>query len=204
MRLGIFGGAFDPVHMGHLVIAEYVREILGLDRVLFVPAGEPWFKTGQYVTDGHHRLEMVSLAIADNPHFDGSDIELQRDGPSYTFDTLTALRKEVGDSPEFVVILGIDALNELHRWHRAAKVLDMTTVVGVGRPGAIEVDRAALDSVRAGASDEVTIIEGPLIDVSATDIRQRVFEGRSIRYRVPDAVGEYIYRHRLYRREDPT
>lgn len=204
MRLGIFGGTFDPVHTGHLIVAEFFREVLFIDRVLFVPAGEPWFKTGQYITDGNHRLEMVKLAIADNPHFAASDIELRRDGPTYTFDTLTTLRDQVSDGTEFTVILGVDALNELHRWHRAVDVLNMASVVGVTRPGATKVDRAALDSIREGASDDVTIVDGSLIDISATDIRVRVSEGRSIKYRVPQAVDEYIYRHGLYQREEGT
>lgn len=202
MRLGIFGGTFDPIHIGHLIVADHLYERLRLGRVLFIPAGEPWFKTRQYVTDGHHRLEMVTLAITANLHLEASDVELRRTGPTYTVDTLTALREEMGDEAEFFVIAGSDALNELHRWHRVADVLDMATVVGVGRPSAIEVDKMALDSIRDGASDEISIIDGPLIGVSATDIRQRVSQGRSIRYLVPRVVEEYIYRHGLYRGEE--
>jgi len=204
VKLGVFGGTFDPIHLGHLIVAEFFRETFRMDRVLFIPAGEPWFKTGQYVTDGKHRLEMVKLAIAENPHFAASDVELRRDGTTYTFDTLTALREELGDDTEFTVILGIDALNELHRWQRAVDVLNMATIVGVARPGATEMDSAALDTIREGASGEVTIVNGPLIDISATDIRQRVAEGSSIKYRVPQAVDEYIYRHGLYQREEAT
>ena len=204
MKLGVFGGTFDPIHLGHLIVAEFFRETFRMDRVMFIPAGEPWFKTGQYVTDGKHRLEMVKLAIVENPHFVASDVELGRDGPTYTFDTLTTLRDQMGDGAEFTIILGIDALNELHRWHRAVDLLDMTTVVGGTRPGATKVDRAALDSIREGGSDEVTTVDGPLIDISAADIRQRVAEGRSIKYHVPQAVEEYIYRHGLYQREEAT
>ena len=201
MRLGIFGGTFDPIHLGHLVVAEYIREEFHLDRVLFIPAGQPWFKTGQYLTDGRHRFEMVRLATAYNPRLQASDIELRRGGPTYTIDTLTTLRDEMGDGVEFNVIVGTDALNELHRWHRPTDVLKMATVVGVTRPGATEVNRTALESIREKESDGITVVCGPIIDVSATDIRRRVAGGVSIKCRVPQAVEEYIYRHRLYRGE---
>ena len=198
MRIGIFGGTFDPIHNGHLTVAEYVRAEMALDQVLFVPAGRPWFKEGQTVTDAGHRLEMTRLAVTDNPHFAVSDMEVRRDGPTYTFDTLTELRREKGEGVEFYLILGIDALNELHRWRRPSDVLDMATLVGVTRPGAEAVDRAALDSIREGVSDEVVIVDGPRIDISAADIRRRMSEGLSVRGIIPQAVEDYAKRHVLY------
>ena len=201
VRLGIFGGTFDPVHVGHVAVAECVRTEARLDRVLFVPAGRPWFKDGLHVSAASHRLEMVRLAVAGNQHFDLSDIEVRRDGPTYTVDTLSALRGTMGGCVEFCLLLGMDALNELHRWRRPSDVLDTATVVGVARPGAVSLDRAALESIREGASDEVRIVRGPLVRVSGGDIRRRVAAGQSIRRLVHSDVRDYINRHGLYRRE---
>ncbi|MXY43341.1 MAG: nicotinate-nucleotide adenylyltransferase [Dehalococcoidia bacterium] len=198
MRLGIFGGTFDPIHNGHLAVAEYVRTERCLDQVLFIPAGRPWFKEGQTVTDATRRLEMTRLAVADNPHFAVSDMEVRRNGPTYTSDTLTELRRDMGEGAEFYLILGIDVLNELHRWRRPCDVLDLAAIVGVTRPGAETVDRAALDSIREGASGEVVIVDGPRIDISAADIRRRMAEGLSVRGIIPQAVVDYARRHVLY------
>ena len=198
MRLGIFGGTFDPIHNGHLSVAERVRAEMRLDRVIFIPAGQPWFKEGQTVTDAVHRLEMTRLAVADNPRFAASDMEVRRDGPTYTIDTLAELRREMGDGVELYFILGIDALNELHRWRKPSDVLNMATIVGVTRPGAETVDRAALDSIREGASDEVVIVGGPLIDISAADVRRRIANGLSVQGMLSRAVEEYTERHSLY------
>ena len=144
MRIGIFGGTFDPIHNGHLAVAEYVRTEIALDQVLFVPAGQPWFKEGQTVTDAWRRLEMTRLGVADNPHFAVSDMEVRRDGPTYTIDTLTELRGDMGEGAEFYLILGIDALNELHRWRRPCDVLEYgdhrgrhEAGSGDGRPGGV-------------------------------------------------------------------
>lgn len=202
MRIGIFGGTFDPIHNGHLIVAEHVRAEMDLDQVLFIPAGRPWFKEGETLTDAHRRLEMVRLAIADNPHFAVSDMEVRRDGPTYTFDTLTELRGEMGEGVGLYIILGVDALNELHRWRRPCDVLDMATVIGIARPGAGTVDRTALESIRDGASGEVVILDGPLIDISAADVRRRMAEGQSVEGMVPRAVEEYAERHSLYKKKE--
>ena len=202
MRLGIFGGTFDPIHNGHLIVAEHVREELVLARVLFIPAGRPWFKAEQDLTDGEHRLEMVRLATADYRDFEVSEMEVRREGPTYTIDTLMALRGEKGVVVEYFLILGIDALNELHRWRRPRAVLDMATVVGVARGGATTVDRAALESIREGASDEVVIVDGPLIDISAADVRRRMAGDQSVEGLIPRAVEDYATRHGLYRRKE--
>ncbi len=202
MRLGIFGGTFDPIHNGHLLVAEHVRMEIELISVLFMPAGDPWFKANQNLTDVQHRLEMTRLATADNPHFAVSDMEVRRNGPTYTVDTLRELRGEMGGGVEFYVILGIDALNEFHRWRRPCEVLDVATVVGVVRAGVGEVDRAALESIRDGASDEVVMVDGPLVDVSAAAVRQRMAEGLSVEVLIPRAVEDYAKQHGLYRRKE--
>lgn len=197
MRLGVFGGTFDPVHIGHLIAAEDARAALSLDEVIFVPAGEPWFKSYRRITPAHHRLAMVRLAIRDNPHFSVSDMEIRREGPSYTIDTLAELRRARADAALFV-ILGVDALREIDRWRNPRRLFQMATVVGVARPGA-SLDPSVLNAAIPGASDRLRLIQSALIDISGTDIRRRVADGASIRYRVPHAVEQYIRAHNLYR-----
>ena len=199
MRLGIFGGTFDPIHNGHLSVAAHVRKEMALDQLIFVPAGQPWFKEGQPITDARHRLEMTRLAVADNPYLAVSDIEARRDGPTYTADTLRELRGDMGEGVDFYFILGIDALNELHRWRRPTDVLDLATLVGVTRPGAERVDRAAMESIRDGAADEVVIVDGPRVDISAADVRRRMASGLSIQGLISQAVEEYAKRNGLYK-----
>ena len=196
VRLGVFGGTFDPVHNGHLIIAEDARAALHLDEILFVPAGEPWFKSYRRITPAHHRLAMARLAIQDNPHFSVSDMEIRREGPSYTIDTLSELRRTRPDADLFV-ILGIDALREIDRWRNPRRLFQMATVVGMARPGA-SLDASVLNAAIPGASDRLRLIPGSLIDISGTDIRRRVAIGASIRYRVPPAVAQYIRAHNLY------
>ena len=202
MKLGIFGGTFDPIHNGHLVTAEHVRVTMRLERVLFIPAGQPWFKANCPVTEARHRLEMVKLALAQNPKFDVSDVEVRREGPTYTIDTLTALREEMGEAVELYVILGIDALNELHRWRAPREVLDMATIVGVARPDADVVDRSALESIRSGASEEIAFVDGPRVDISAASVRQRMVDGLPVDGLIPQIVHKYIEGHGLYGRRE--
>lgn len=196
MRLGVFGGTFDPVHMGHLIAAEDARAALRLDEVLFVPAGEPWFKSYRRITPARHRLAMVRLAVGDNPRFGVSDMEIRREGPSYTIDTLAELRRERADADLFV-ILGVDALREIDRWRQPRRLFQMATVVGMARPGA-SIDVSVLNAAIPGASDRLRLIDSALIDISGTDIRRRVADGASIRYRVSASVEQYIRDHNLY------
>ena len=196
MRIGVFGGTFDPIHMGHLVVAEDARAALGLDKVLFIPAGQPWFKSYRQITDAHHRLAMVRLAVESNPCFDVSDIEIRRSGPSYTVDTLAELREQHGVA-DFIVILGVDALREIDRWYQPRRLFEMASVVGMARPGAT-IDLSVLNAAIPGASSRMQLVDSTLIDISGTEIRQRVAAGRSIRYRVPAAVERYIKENGLY------
>lgn len=198
MKLGVFGGTFDPIHIGHLIVAEDARVQLGLDKVLFVPAGQPWLKADRQVTEARHRLAMVERAVASNPCFRASDIEVARPGPTYTADTLAELRRKLGSDAEIYFILGLDSLRQLSRWHRPERVLEMCTVVGVSRPGAGDFDPGTLDAITPGASSKVVLLRVPLIDISGTDIRRRVAAGLSIKYRVPEAVEAYIYEQGLY------
>ena len=196
MRIGVFGGTFDPIHMGHLVAAEDARAALGLDKVLFIPAGQPWFKSYRQITEAQRRLAMVRLAVESNPHFAVSDIEVQRSGPSYTVDTLSELRDQYPNA-EFSVILGVDALREIDRWHQPRRVFELASVVGMARPGAL-LDPSVLNAAIPGASRRMRLVDSTLIDISGTDIRQRVAAGHSIRYRVHDAVERYIHENGLY------
>ncbi len=196
MRIGVFGGTFDPIHMGHLIVAEDARAALELDKVLFIPAGQPWFKSYRQITEARHRLAMVRLAVKDNPHFDVTDIEVRRSGPSYTVDTLAELREEHSNA-ELIVILGLDALREIDRWHQPSRVFQMASVAGMARPGAT-LDPSVLHAAIPGASSRMRLLDSALIDISGTDIRRRASAGQSIRYRVPVAVERYICDNGLY------
>ncbi len=198
MKVGIFGGTFDPIHLGHLIAAEEARTVLDLDTVIFIPAGNPWFKVDWHITPARHRVAMVDLAIESNHRFQASDIEIRRDGPTYTVHTLEELRKRLGDDAELYLILGADALRELDRWHEPARLFELATIVGMSRPGSEGFDLNELDAIIPGASERVLWVEGPQIGISGTDIRRRVAEGRSIKYRVPEAVEAYIYQNGLY------
>ena len=199
MKVGIFGGTFDPVHVGHLLLAEEARVVLALNEVLFIPTGQPWLKAGTKVGEGRHRMAMVELAVAANPGFRASDMEIRRPGPTYTVDTLTVLRDELGPSVELYVILGIDAVNDLGRWHLPERIFELGTVVAAPRPGSQSLDARALDSVSSGASQKIMLLDTPLVGVSGRGIRRRVCNGQSIRYMVPDSVAAYIHAQGLYR-----
>jgi len=200
-KIGLLGGTFDPIHIGHLLIAEDAREVLGLDTVVFIPAGRPWLKADQSVTDPQHRLAMVGLAIGPNPHFQVSDIEVRRHGSTYTVDTLEQLQQDFSPNTEKFLILGMDSLNELARWRSPERLFDLCVVVGVSRPGQEEIDIDKLESIAEGASGKIVLISGPSVGISGTDIRDRVVHRKSIKYRVPEDVESYILEHGLYTRQ---
>ena len=209
-RVGILGGTFDPVHFGHLVVAEQVREALGLDRVLFVPAGAPPHKLDEEVAAADHRAAMVELAIAGNSCFVVSRIEIERDGPSYTVDTLRALADEAtrqGVERDLFFILSAEALGGFGDWRDPTVILSCARLAVVPRPGALLPDRAWLASHLPGGlagADRVGCVETVPLAHSASDVRERAAAGRSIRYLVPPAVEDYIYDHRIYRSENPS
>ena len=198
LLLGVFGGTFDPIHNGHLMIANEAAEHLGLDRVLFVPAGNPWLKDRTNITDPTHRLAMVQLGIAGNDRLAVSDVEIKRPGPSYTVDTLEELVIKIGNGARPHLLVGIDALSEFDRWRSAKRVLEIATVVGVRRPGFAELGREALDRVQTGASQRVVLVKNTMIGISSTEIRRRAALGQPIRDLVPEPVAEYVYDHGLY------
>ena len=192
MRLGVFGGTFDPVHIGHLLAADQARELLRLDKVLFVVAGRPWLKADRPVTEAHHRAKMVEVAVGDNPYFESSSMELEREGPTYTVDTLEEIA--VRSAAELYLIVGADAVSELDRWHRPSRVLQLATIAVVTRPGTVGQLPSSLE-----AFGQCVDVRGPLVGVSATDVRARIRSGRTIRYMVQEAVEEYIVANGLYR-----
>jgi nicotinate-nucleotide adenylyltransferase len=201
-RIGILGGTFDPVHYAHLAIAEEVYCVLGLRRVLFVPAGQPPHKAGEQITPVEHRVAMLGLAIAANPHFALSLVDVQRAGPSYTVDTLRLLRREWGPDARFYFLIGGDSLRDLPTWRDPAGLLSQATIVALTRPGYPEIGaaRTALAAYLPGSERHVLVVESPQMDLSATQLRQRVAVGRPIRYQTPDEVADYIRQHRLYQK----
>ena len=174
-RIGILGGTFDPVHNGHLAIAEAARGCLGLDRVVFIPAGRPWLKARSLgrITGAEHRLAMVRLAIADCPHFEASAMEVERPGLTYTVDTLAELRaKDDGSSrgTEMYLILGMDSVRDLRRWHDPERLLEMCVVVAVSRPDTDDIAPSSFERDFPSANRFV-LLRGPMLDISATDVR---------------------------------
>ena len=200
-RIGILGGTFDPPHLGHLLIAETARVALRLGSVLFIPAGEPWLKSGQRITAATHRLRMVQLAVSDNPDFCVCDCEVRRSGASYTVDTLRELRSAYPQDTEFYFIVGSDVLAQFHRWKEPESILELCRLAVIERPGA-PADNVSILADRfpdAVASGSVISVAGPRVDFSASELRRILAEGRSVRYQVPDPVAEYIKQHELYR-----
>jgi len=200
-RIGVLGGTFDPIHYGHLVIAEDARAYLHLEKVLFVPARQPPHKPRNSYSAFQHRVRMTELAIANNPHFVLSLIEAQRPGPSYTVDTLRQLRAELGPNVELYFVIGMDSLASILTWYKPAELLGLCRIVVAERAG-YHVDLAALEAALPGLRDKLELIDTPELSISSTDLQQRVQRGLSIRYQVPPEVERYIYEHRLYLDED--
>ncbi|HEY7624458.1 MAG TPA: nicotinate-nucleotide adenylyltransferase [Candidatus Limnocylindria bacterium] len=182
-RIGVFGGTFDPIHVGHLAIANAALEDLGLDRVYFVPAAQSPLKSDAPSASAADRLAMLEQAVREDERFAVSRIEIDRGGPSYTVDTLEALRSE-GD---LFLIVGSDAYAEFGRWREPQRIRDLATIVVAARPGA------------PNAPEGVRMLDTPLMDISARDLRARAARGKSLRYLVPLAVLRYIEERRLYR-----
>jgi nicotinate-nucleotide adenylyltransferase len=195
-RTGILGGTFDPVHYGHLAIAEEARVALRLDRVLLVPAAHQPLKRGEHLASPGQRFEMVRLACAGNDAFEPSTIELDRPGPSYTVATLEGLA--AGGWGELFFIMGADAVADLPRWHAIQRILELARIVAVGRPG-FKPDLAPLTALLPSLPERLTLLEGPQLELSSSELRQRVAEGRPIRYLTPDPVVMYIDAQGLYR-----
>ena len=193
MKIAIMGGTFNPIHFAHLVSAEQVRESLGYERILFVPAGQPPHKVQPGLVSAMHRFQMVLLATEKNPFFEVSRIELDRVGPSYTIQTIKALRLMYGENLELAWIIGADSLIEYKIWKDFENVLEQCSLIVTTRPN------YNLEQVPTEIRDRVTIVQITGINISATEIRQRIRDKLSIRYLVPDSVAFYIDKHELYR-----
>ena len=199
MRIGILGGTFDPIHIGHLVLAEEALSKLKLDQIWFIPTGKPWLKESLEITDGFTRLEMVKIATKSNPRFVASSIEIDRSGPTYTIDTLRYLKDKLGTETRIYFILGLDTLANFHRWNRPEEILDLCELVVSNRPGfgntkILDEQLERFESI----GSITTLLNIPMLDISGTNLREMIRQGLSIKYRVPDGVEEYIYSNGLY------
>ncbi len=201
-RIGLYGGSFDPIHFGHLIPTRSIAEQLALSRIVLIPSARPPHKRSGTVADSRDRLAMAELAVEGEPLLEVSDAELRRDGPSYTFDTVTQFRAGLDPSDELFWIIGADSLPELPTWYRISELVAVVTIVTAARPGCVEVDASALATAvgpEAAAALVANRHETPEIAISSTEVRQRVAEARSIRYLTPDAVVSYIASRGLYR-----
>jgi nicotinate-nucleotide adenylyltransferase len=201
MRVGIFGGTFDPVHLGHLAVAEQCREQAGLDQVWFVPAPRPPHKLDHPITPFAQRVEMLALALAGNPAFRVDEIERDRAGPSYMADTLQELKQRRPELDLYLMV-GSDVLPDLPQWYHPERIIALARLLVVARPGwpvLPEADVRASLGLDAAVPVRMQVVQVPKIDLSSTELRERVVAGRTVRYLVPNAVECYIREKRLYR-----
>lgn len=198
-RIGIMGGTFDPIHYGHLYIAECARYRFKLESVVFIPAGEPAHKHRKNIVDAFHRLEMTRLAVQSNPFFSLSDIEVKRCGPTYTVDTLEHLHQETGETTEFFFITGADAIIEILTWKDVNRVFELCQFIAVTRPGySLDKMQEVLSQLEPRFHSKIHIHETSGIMVSSTEIRQSIARSEPVRYLLPEKVEQYILAHDLY------
>jgi nicotinate-nucleotide adenylyltransferase len=200
MNVGVLGGTFDPPHIGHLILAEEARLALALGQVLFVPAGDPWRKAGRELSPRQDRLAMVRLAVGDDPHFAVSTIEIDKEGPSYTAETLVALHEQFEPETEVFFIMGADSLADFPHWHEPQRILELARLAVAERPEPEDVglEEGLAEDLARAMRERVVWLRMPLIAISASAVRDRVRQGLSIRYWVAPAVEEYIREHGLY------
>jgi len=200
LRIGLMGGTFDPIHVAHLVAAEAALEQHRLDRVVFIPTGQPPHKPTDRLTPAEHRYQMVALATASNPRFEVSRVELERPGLSYTVDTLDRLRLLYPPGTDFFFITGTDAILSVETWREPERLFSLCRFIAAGRPGFSRREtESELRRLEEKFGATILEVECPALAVSSSDLRRRVAEGRSIRYLVPELVEAYIQKHGLYR-----
>ena len=198
-RIGLLGGTFDPIHFGHLILAETARDTLRLDKVYFVPAADPPHKQGRVVARAEDRIAMLKMAIADNDAFEISLIDVNRKGPDYTADMLVIARERLlkpGDDLWF--LMGLDSVIDFPNWHEPERIRQLARLAAATRPG-FDIDWEPLERALPGISHEVTLLPMPGVDISSNNIRRRILHGSSIRYLLPECVRQYIYDRGLYR-----
>jgi len=198
-RIGIFGGTFDPLHIGHLILAEEARCRLQLDRVYLVPAGDPPHKQGRVTAPVQHRILMTELATAESAYLWVSRVDAERPGPHYTIDMLELLRQDIGKDANLFLLLGLDSLRDLPTWHQPQQLLEHCTLVAFTRPNVV-LDWTALETVRPDIREQVVLMEMPALEIASSLLRERLQQGLTIRYQVPPVVEAYIAKHNLYRR----
>ena len=201
MRVGVMGGTFDPVHLAHLLIAEEARLELDLERVIFMPAGQPWLRADERLSPAVDRLRMVELAVASNPYFETCSREIDRGGTTYTVDTLEEMVERSDEDTRIFFIVGADALAEFQRWKNPERILELCELAVVSRLGHGDFDRKDWEARFSGGASKVNILKTPQIGISGSDIRSRASRGESLRYMVPESVAEYIREHNLYQTE---
>ncbi len=198
MKVGILGGTFDPPHIGHLVIAQEAMRYLHLSQVVFVPTRQPPHKPTDELTPIDLRLDMVRLAIARNPRFTLSRVDVDREGPTYTIDTIRLLRRQYGEGTDLYFIMGMDSLANLPTWHKPEELVHLCCLAVLNRPG-YKVDLDELEAKVPGVRERIIFIPSPALEVSATDLQRRVRDGEPIDHLVPEAVAAFIYEQGMYR-----
>lgn len=198
-KIGVMGGTFNPVHTGHLLLAEWAKEAVELDQVLFIPAGNPYMKSGSHILDGSKRLEMVSLAIKDNPAFTASGMEINRKGYTYTCDTMEQLKNE-SPNDEFYFIMGADCLYTIEKWREPERIFRACHLIAAARNGSSLCDmEVKCKELTEKYHANILLLQFPDIEISSTDIRERMSSGRSVRYLVPESVHKYMIENSLYK-----
>ncbi|HQL36021.1 MAG TPA: nicotinate-nucleotide adenylyltransferase [Bacillota bacterium] len=199
-RIGIMGGTFDPIHYGHLAAAEAARVEFGLSKVIFIPAGSPPHKQSQKISDAEHRYSMTALATSSNSGFEVSRLEVDKAGITYTFNTMKELRSIYGEAPAIYFITGADAVLELLTWYKIGELLTLCKFIAVTRPGFdIRKLEQKIAEITSKYDGEIICLEVPLLEISSTDIRERIRNGKPVKYLLPEEVEAYIHRNGLYK-----
>jgi nicotinate-nucleotide adenylyltransferase len=200
MKIGVLGGTFDPVHNGHLAIAEEARSYLNLNEVIFLPAGQPWMKSDRSISPARNRTAMLALALQSRPYFKSSTIEIEHQGPSYSVNSIAELKAQAVEPTDWYFILGWDNLAKIPQWKEPAKLIEMCFLAAVPRPGYERPNMKKLEAALPGISKKVILMDKPRLEISATDIRNKVAQGLPISGLVPQDVEEYIKENGLYRK----
>ena len=200
MKIGVLGGTFDPIHNGHLAVAEEARAYLNLNEVIFLPAGQPWMKSDRSISPARHRTAMIALALQSRPYFKTSTIEIEHQGPSYSVNSIAELKTQAVEPTDWYFILGWDNLSKIPQWREPAKLIEMCFLAAVPRPGYERPNMKKLEAALPGIAKKVILMDKPRLEISATDIRNKAAQGLPISGLVPEAVEKYIKENGLYRK----